>query len=117
MIKASIYITRTNEPSSGDEKITISETEDSRDLFKVVYKTPEFRARKAFVTTESRVLDYVEDILESLQHDTDPFEYIQVDTIIHPPILYHISDLDEKGIRKLILGMIQTAMRMDVESE
>jgi len=117
MQKASIHLTRMGQASSHDDVITILECEDTRDLFKVIYKTPDYKKRKAFVASEHRVLDYIDDILASMRHDADPFEYAQVDTVIHPPILYHVSDLDDKEVRSLILTVIRTAMRMDVENE
>lgn len=117
MLKASIHLTRADKTAEHDDMITILECDDTRDLFKVVYRTPDYKKRKAFVTSEHRVLDYVEDIIASLRRDADPFEYVQVDTVIHPPILYHVSDLDEKDVRSLILTVIRTAMRMDVENE
>jgi hypothetical protein len=114
MMKAEIFLTRAD--GSPDDTIRICETEDSRDLFIVTYRTPDYVNRKRFIATEHRVLDYVEDIVRSLQHDTDPFEFFQVSTVIHPSIMYHVSDLDSPVTRELVINMIRTAMRTDVES-
>jgi hypothetical protein len=116
MLKATIHLTReTNRPSE-DDVISISEVEDTRDLFSVTFRTPDFSKKKVFVTTEARVLDYIEDILSSLEYDSDPFQFVQVDSVIHPAILYHTSDLDDGEIRDRIVGMIRMALRTDVES-
>lgn len=117
MQKASLFLTRIGKGSAHDDRIYIYETDDSRDLFRVVYRTPDYSNKKTFTTTEHRVLDYIEDIFAGLRRDADPFEYIQVDSVIHPSILFHVSDLDDTDVRELILGMIRSAMRMDVENE
>lgn len=115
MLKVTVRLTRSSHRSQ-DDIINISEVEDTRDLFSVSYKTPDFESKKVFVTTESRVLDYIEDILASLEHDSDPFEHVQVDTAIHPAILYHTSVMDDEETRDHIVQMIRMAMRTDVES-
>lgn len=116
MLKATVHLTRdTNHPGQ-DDVISISEVEDTRDLFSVSFKTPDFTRKKVFITTEARVLDYIEDILASLEYDSDPFQFVQVHSAIHPAILYHTSDMDDIEIRTRILAMIRMALRMDVES-
>lgn len=117
MQKVSFFLTRTGKGASHDDRIYVYETEDSRDLFRVVYRTPDYSHKKVFITSEHRVIDYIEDILTSLRRDSDPFEFIQVDTVIHPSILFHVVDLDDKDVMELILGMVRSAMRMDVENE
>ncbi len=117
MIKAEIFLTRAGKPGpSHDDTIKITESPDARELFVVTYRTPDYANRKRFTASEYRVLDYVEDILVSLQHDTDPFEFVQVNTVIHPSIMYHVSDMDKASIRELILTVVRTAMRTDVEN-
>jgi len=117
MIKAELFLTRVGEPrASNDDTIKIAESPDARELFVVTYRTPDYVSRKRFIASEHRVLDYVEDILVSLQHDTDPFEFVQINTVIHPTIMYHVSDMDKASIRELILNVIRTALRTDVEN-
>lgn len=117
MQKVSVFLTRVGKRPSQDDRIYIHGTKDSRDLFRVVYHTPDVKQNKTFTTPEHRVFDYLEDVLTSLRRDSDPFEYIQINTAIHPSILFHISDLDDEDVRELILGMIRSAMRMDIENE
>lgn len=83
-------------------------------MVSVYFKTPEFEKKKKFITTESRVIDYIEDILSSLEHDSDPFEDVQIETAIHPVILYHVTDMEDANIRDRVLGMIRMALRMKV---
>lgn len=115
MIKAEIFLTRPG-GGSGDDIIKISECSASHHLFGVTYRAPDYANRKRFVLSESRVIDYVEDILRSLQHDSDPFEFVQISTPIHPSILYHVSDMDNSATRDLVITMIRMAMRADVET-
>ena len=45
-----------------------------------------------------------------MPHDADPFEYLQVDTQMHPTVLYHVSDLDDPMVRHLIEDTVETAL-------
>jgi hypothetical protein len=114
MIRTTLYLTRRDAGQDQDDAIYISTNGESRELFDVVYRTPELKKAKTFTTTESHVLDYVADILRALSSDTDPFENVQLTTAIHPSIFYHVSDMDSSTVRGDILSMIQTALRMNV---
>lgn len=117
MIRTTIYLTQRGAGQSHDDVIHISTNDDSRELFDVVYKTPELRKAKKFSATESVVLDYVADILRALGNDMDPFENFQLTTAIHPSIFYHVSDLELPSVRGDILAMIRTSLRVDVQTK
>ena len=114
MIRATILITKKNMTSSHDDKITIRQSDESCDLYTVVYHTPDVRSDRQFTTTEARVQQYLEDVLDSLVCDTDPFEHVQVYTAIHPSVIYHVSDLESTVMRRRILNQIRDALRFDV---
>lgn len=111
MIKATLFFTKKNDT---DDIITIRSSEVVPDLYSVRFETPDMKTAKKFMISGDRVLDYVEDILYSLSRDTDPFEHIQLSTSIHPSVMYHVSDLDDRVIRKLIVTMIRDAMRFQI---
>jgi len=115
MIRTTIYFTRRDAGQSQDDAIYISTNDESRELFDVVYKTPELKKGKSFTTTESHVLDYLADILRAVSVDSDPFENVQLMTAIHPSIFYHVIDLDNPSVRGDILAMVRTALRMNVQ--
>lgn len=114
MYGAILLFTRKDKGSAHDDVITISSHSNSREIFEVVFRTPELKMDRKFMASFSSVVQYVEDILTSMRCDTDPFENIQLLTPIHPNILYHVSDMDESGNRDLVLNMIRDALRFDV---
>lgn len=77
----------------------------------VTFKPGETGCKKVvFFMDQQQVVRYVDDILQSLRMDVDPFENIQVTTRIHPAALFHVSDLDKCMTRHLILDMLDTAI-------
>jgi hypothetical protein len=111
MITATLIITSKDKPSSHDDTITISAVEDSRAVFEVVYSTPDWKVPRTFTTRDLNVLDYIEDTLKSLSYDVDPFQAVQLYTSVHPSVMYHIADMSDPAIRRLILNQIRDAMR------
>ena len=116
MIRATILITRKGKTSEFDDKINISQTSESSEVYSVSYTTPESRSTRAFSASYTSVLQYVEDILTSLKYDTEPFAYIQVYTAIHPSVMYHVVDIDDCDARRVILNQIRDSMRFNVHS-
>jgi hypothetical protein len=117
MIKTSLYLTQRGMGRAHDDVIHVSENEGSRDLFDVQYITPDLKKSKRFTLTESKVMDYLSDILHALPADMDPFENVQLTTVIHPVIFYHVSDMARPDTRSTLLDMIQTALRTDVRTQ
>lgn len=116
MLNIRILLTRKDGGPSMDDKILIETYGDEPGLFKVTYSTPDVTRSKAFVATESRVIDYLEDIVYSMYRDTDPFSLIQLSTCIHPCVMYEIADLYEKDVRDLLLNMSADALRLHVRT-
>jgi len=110
----SVLFTRKDKGPSKDDRIRVSPNPDSRDVFDVFFQCPELRHSRKFTATSSGVLRYVEDALVSMRHDTDPFERIQVLTSIHPSVMYHVCDMDDSDVRRLILNMLEDSLRYDV---
>ena len=118
MIKIRFHITRKdNGGIRTDDKVLVETYGDEPGLFKVTYSTPEVRTNKSFVATESRVMDYLEDIVYSLYRDTDPFSHVQLSTCIHPSVMYEVADLHDKDIRDLLLNMSADAVRLHVRNQ
>lgn len=116
MIKIRILLTRKEGGGiENDDKVLVESYEHG--LFQVTYSTPEVRRNKSFVATESRVMDYLEDVVYSVSRDTDPFSHIQLSTCIHPSVMYEIADLYDKDICDILLNMSADALRLHVTSE
>lgn len=115
MLKSTFYIQRKEGRSSNDDVIRIYENQRYPELYQIVYSTPEWKKEVRFHMGRHLVGNYINDLLKSLNYDTDPFEYIQVSTSIHPSIMYHISDLENSDVRHLIEDMVATAIRTPIE--
>lgn len=113
MIKVKLYFTRT---AGADDILQIFETEEYFDMAKIVY-TPGDHAKKSNVFYMSRgdVLRYVSTIFKSMDNDTDPFEYVQIESAIHPSVMIPIVDLAERETRWQLEDMVEQALYANVE--
>lgn len=114
MHTATLLLTRQNETSARDDRMIISHIPGCPEMFRVTFMSPEFRKSRHFTASYSSTLRYVEDILVSLQHDLDPFEMVQAYTSIHPAVIYHVADMSDCCVRKIILNQFRDALRFDV---
>jgi len=117
MFVASVYFLRKQGSRANDDIITVRRVAEYPGIFQVTYNSPDFTFGKTFTSHGNSVCTYIEDSLTSMTHDTDPFENIQVSTVVHPSVLYHVSDMDNCDVRELILHMIRDAMRFDVSND
>ena len=87
---------------------------DCNDLFRVTFLAMEMKKPNQFFATRHWSIDYVSEVLHTLMHDSDPFESLQVETAIHPAILYHVIDMDEHHIRRLVEDTIDSVLRRTI---
>ena len=114
MQRAALLFTRKGRGSGQDDRILIHAVPECAEAYKVTYRTPELSRNKVFTTSYHGVMQYLEDVLFSMVHDLDPFEYIQVYTAIHPSVLYSPGDMADEDVRKLILNIIRDGLRHDI---
>jgi len=109
MLKATIhFVTKENR----DDILRIFDDDVHEDMYRVVYKPHDAgTALNEVYLSYADVQDYVSTILKSLENDTDPFEYIQVMTPIHPSVMYHTSELEDREIRWRVEDMVFLACR------
>lgn len=112
-----LRLTRKKEPeASNDDKIIIQHNVQYFNLFDVTYSTPELKMARKFTADESDVMDFFSDILRGVQTDTDPFEYIQISSAIHPNFIFTVKEFD-CSIRCNIMNMIRFALRADIRQK
>ena len=116
MYIVTLHLTRTGKPSSSDDKILVQHNATYPNLFDVTYMTPELKLARRFTVDESKVMDFLSDILESLPYDHEPFEEVQVSTAIHPNILYAVANIG-MHVRGVILNTIRFALRADIKQK
>lgn len=114
MRNVQILFTRRNLGSAHDDKVSVTAVEGCPEMFNVVYMSPEFKKERRFTASYSSTLQYVEDILLSLQHDTEPFELVQMITAIHPTVLFHVADMCDCEIRRILMNQVRDSLRFDV---
>jgi len=112
-----LRLTRKKEPeASNDDKIIVQHNVQYFNLFDVTYSTPELKVARTFTADESDVMDFFSDTLRGLQTDTDPFEYLQISTSIHPVFIFRVNEFD-CDIRCNIMNMIRFALRADIKQK
>jgi hypothetical protein len=109
MLKAEIrFITKTNR----DDILKIFDDDVHEDMYRVVYKPHDVKVGlyETYLSYHD-LQDYFSTILKSLERDTDPFEYVQVMTPIHPSVIYHVSDIEDRTNRWRLEDMVFLACR------
>ena len=117
MLRSRIFIVKNLDNRQEDDTITIYAVKDSSDLFRVVYHSSDYsRKQNQFYLSKNSILNYIEDLLRSLKYDSEPFEYVQISTEMHPSVLYHAMDLEKLCVRNLIVDMINTTLKHNIEA-
>ena len=114
MAKITLRFLRANSTSS-DQDDVLRISDDCDGMYRVSFCALGMKKTSVFYLDRDDTLDYVSTILKTLTYDTAPFHEVQVDTIIHPSILYHVSDLDNRETRNLILDTLADTLHTDVE--
>lgn len=113
VLKATIHFTRRN--NLPDDILHIDST-DIQNLYHLIFKPKEFaRVRNEFYMNANELLTYIRNLLSTLEHDTDPYENVQLTTAIHPAILFHVGDMDKYEVRDKFETLLKTALRTFVK--
>jgi hypothetical protein len=112
MQKVKLYFTRR---AGSDDIVQMFDDETHVDMVRLVY-TPGDHTKKSneFYLTSRDVLSYVNNILKAMDSDIDPFEYVQIQTAIHPSILFSAMDVGTRRTQDLIDDMIFQSIRVNV---
>jgi hypothetical protein len=113
MQKVKLYFTRRN---GSDDIIQMYDDETHVDMVRLVY-TPGDHTKRSheFHLTSRDVLSYVGNILKAMNNDVDPFEYVQIQTAIHPSIMFSAMDVGCRRVQDVLDDMIFQAIRVNVE--
>ena len=98
-----------------DDIIQFFDDETHADMVRVVY-TPQEHTEKSneFYLTRRAALLYASQVLKSMAYDNDPFEYVQIQTAIHPSVMYPIGDISGQA-RYLLEDMIEQSLSTNVD--
>jgi hypothetical protein len=113
MQKVKLYFTRRN---GSDDIIQMYDDETHVDMVRLVY-TPGDHTKRSheFHLTSRDVLSYVNNILKAMNNDVDPFEFVQIQTAIHPSIMFSAMDVGCRRVQDVLDDMIFQAIRVNVE--
>ena len=75
------------------------------------------KSKYSFDLNYGNLKNYIQNLLDLLRYDTEPFDEIQLTTKMIPSIMFNISDLDRTHIRNLIEYNIITALNTDIQVE
>jgi hypothetical protein len=115
MLKVKLFFTRRQ---GEDDILQIYDDETYFEMNRVVYTPGEHTKRSnAFYLPRRDVLSYVSTIFKSMETDTDPFEYIQVQSAIHPSVMLSVADLADREKRYQLEDMVEQALYANVEEE
>lgn len=112
MLKAKIFFTRRQ---GADDIIQFYEDDTYFEMVRVVYTPGDYtKTSNEFYLTRSGALDYLHSILRSMGHDADPFEHVQVQTAIHPTILFPSEDVSIRSTISTIEDMLNQAFKATI---
>jgi len=97
-----------------DDVLEISRAPGPHDLLELEY-IPGKGSHHRFWLNRRDTESYVYDFLESLSHDTDPWDKIQITPVTGPAVMYFVSDLGENNVRNCIMHTVHTLLLADVE--
>lgn len=80
------------------------------DMYKVTYKPHDTSCSYTFYYTRYRLMNYVHNLLQTLNSDIEPFSHIQVMTLVAPTVLYDIADLGDTETRSEIMESLALAV-------
>lgn len=113
IFKATIHFTR---PNNRPDDILYILQMDVPNIYHLIFKPKEYvRARNEFYMNTNDLLMYIRNLLSTLEHDTEPYENVQLTTAIHPAILFHVSDMDKFEVRDKFESLLKTALRTFVK--
>ena len=115
MNKCTIRLLRKSLSETDDDIIRVYEDPDFAEMYRITFRSSDVKKASEFYLDHGRTLGYISTVLKSLTYDADPFERVQVDTVLHPSVMYHVADLDDASVRHLIEDAIDFAIRRPVE--
>jgi hypothetical protein len=114
MLKVKLFFTRREGP---DDILQVYDDETYFEMANVVY-TPGDHSKKSnsFYTSRGSVLDYISTIFKSMETDADPFEFVQIQTAIHPSVMVSVADVSDRQTRYRLEDMVEQALYANVEA-
>ena len=115
MIKVTFHFCYADSDDRRDDVLHVYGT-GVQDVYRVVMHMGDFDDRSyEGMMSRDRLMEHIENILQSLRYDSDPFHHVQVIPVLAPSVMYHVADLDKIRVRDLIMDTTSLALRQEVE--
>jgi hypothetical protein len=106
------------EPEENDERISFyRNSQFPAGTTEILYEPGDTNTTYRFWVTPEGFDRYINDLLESLTHDTKPFDSIQVAPATGPAIIYDVSELTETNVRKCVLNTVRGVASVSLVEE
>lgn len=114
MMLFQIRFTRSDSDTE-DDILSVYST-DIRGIVRVVMKPGDFvRTANESYMQATRVEMFISTVMRSLEHDVDPFQYVQFLSAMSPSVMYSVPDLCDPMVRSRLVSSIHQVLQMDVE--
>jgi hypothetical protein len=111
------FLHKGNQPARKDDVLKIAKDVGYSGLFHVTFRPGDGDNKTTYQTymSSGRLLDHIENILDSLIHDSDPICSVQVQSPLQPSIMYRIDTLHDEDVRRNIYESVYMYVRSDVD--
>lgn len=115
-----IHLTRADAPAADDDVISFRTVADNPDFIKVTLEyAPAGTVEKSgfsnsFVVSRAGAYDYTMTLIGSLIRDDDPFENVQLNSIMFPSVIYRVEHLEDPDVRSAIQDIAWTSLHTTV---
>ena len=94
-----------------DDSVIVTPSSKSPTLFNVEYRDHLNNTRNKCTCVEGEVIDFVENFMQLLPIDQDPFSYIQLTAPLFPPVLLRRETMHNPLTRDSIRTVIKNTLR------
>lgn len=108
-----------NDRERRDDKIDLFRGEQATDQLRITFAPGDSASRSIYRFKFSReeARRYLANVVGSLRFDQDPAEKIQISAVTAPPVMYHVTDLEdaEEPIMSLVDQVLYTDITHDYD--
>lgn len=87
----------------------------NNDHFKCVFQPGDIRSTFTFVVNRKMLTDYLLGTIRAVaEDDVAPYDEVQLSTMIHPRILFHVSELAKEDVSDRLWDMITLSWTVNI---
>jgi len=106
-----------NDHERRDDKIDVFRGESATDQLKIAFAPGDSASRSIYRFKFSRdeARRYLGNVFGALRFDQDPAEKFQISPVTGPPVMYHVSDLEDA--EEAVMATIDQVLYTDISRE